>query len=398
MGGRALDGVKVLDMGSYLAGPYGCMLLADHGAEVIRIEPPGGKVDRELGPHTPEGHPVSYGLTVQRNKKNITLNLRSETGVKLLDEFVKKVDVIIHNNPKGTDEAKLLDYERLRQINPAIIVVAVSGFGQTGPYSERLCFDAIAQAMCGSMSFNGFPGMPPVRASVPFIDFNSAVRVALGAMLALYERKASGQGQFVDIALFDVAFSLTGCMGVPYEYKVQGEVRKAVGNGAFYAYCCSAPAKDGYVMINVIGNSQWRRMCRLMNREDIINDPRFKDNTSRYRNYLAIDAIVNEWLKDMTVSEVMNLLDKTGIPCGPVNDVPASLNVPQIEAREMLVEVDCPGSGKVPIPGVTIKLSRTPGKVAKRASFMGEDNESVYGSFFGYGPDELKKLKEEKAI
>lgn len=396
--GRALDGVTVLDLGSYIAAPYGAMLLADHGAEVIRVEPPKGKVDREMGPFTPDGQPVSYGLTVQRNKKNITLNLRSETGVRLLDEFVRKIDVIIHNYPKGSDEAKLLDYDRLQQINPALVVVAVSGFGQTGPYAERLCFDAVAQAMSGAMSFTGYPGTPPLRAAVPFVDFNTAARVAFGAMLALYERKTSGQGQFVDIALFDVAFSLIGAMGVPYEYKVQGEIRKPVGNGAFYAYCCSAPAKDSYVMINVIGNGMWRRMCRLMKREDMIDDPRFNSNLNRYRNYLAIDAIVNEWIKDMTVAEAVRLLDSAAIPCGPVNDVPASLNVPQVEAREMLVEVEYPGVGKVPIPGISIKLSRTPGKIAKRASSLGEDNESIYGRLLGYEPDDLKKFREGKAI
>lgn len=398
MNKRALEGVKVLDLGSYIAAPYGCMLLADHGADVIRAEPPEGKVDREVGPFTPDGQSVSYGLTVQRNKKNITLNLRSATGARLLDELAGKLDVIIHNYPKGTDEAKLLDYDRLRGINPAIIVVAVSGFGQTGPYSERLCFDAIAQAMSGAMSFTGWPGTPPLRAAIPYVDFNTAARVALGAMLALFERNASGEGQFVDIALYDVAFSLTGAMAVPYEYKVQGEIRKQIGNGTFYAYCCSAKAKDGYVMLNVIGNSIWRRICKLMQQEELIKDPRFKDNLCRYRNMDRIDAIVNEWIKDLTVAEAIKRLSGASIPCGPVNDVPASLEVPQIAAREMLVDVDYPGIGKVPVPGVTIKLSRTPGKVAKRASFLGEDNESVYGGLLGYGPDDLKRFKEEQAV
>jgi CoA:oxalate CoA-transferase len=398
MEARALDGVKVLDFGSYIAAPYGGMLLADHGAEVIRAEPPGGKVDREMGPFAPDGQPVTYALTTQRNKKNITLNLRSEAGVRLLDGLVKKVDVIIHNYPKGTDESKLLDYNRLQKINLAIIVVAVSGFGQTGPYAERLCFDSIAQAMSGAMSFTGYPGSPPLRASVPFVDFNTAARVAFGAMLALYERKTSGLGQLVDIALFDVAFSLTGAMGVPYEYLVSGEVRKQIGNGTFYAYGGSAKAKDGYVMINVIGNGMWRRLCELMKREELITDSRFKDNLKRYRNYTAIDSIINDWAKDLTVSKALELLDKASIPCGPVNDVPSALKVPQITAREMLVEVDHPGAGKVPLPGISVKLSRTPGKIAKRASSLGEDNESVYGSFFGYCSEDLKRLKEENAI
>ena len=395
---RALDGIRVLDMGSYIAAPYGSMLLADHGAEVIRAEPPGGKVDREMGPFSPDGQPMSYGYTVQRNKKNITLNLRTETGKKLLDELVSKMDVIIHNNPKGTEEANLLTYERLRKINPALIVVEVSGYGHASPFAERPCFDAIAQAMCGSMSFTGYPGTPPLKAGVPFVDFNTAARVAYGTMLALYERKSSGKGQFVDIALFDVAFSMAGAMGCAAEYQLLGEVRKQVGNCGFYAYCVSSPAKDGYLMINVIGNSQWRRMCRLMKREDLIKDPQFKDNLSRYRNYAALDVIVGEWIKDMTVAEARKVLDAANIPCGPVNDVPASLKEPQLAARDMLLELDYPGTGKVPIPGITIKLSRTPGEVAKRASLMGEDNENIYGRLFDCGPDDLLKLKQENAI
>ena len=395
---RVLDGVKVLDMGSYIAAPYGCMMLADHGAEVIRAEPPGGKVDREMGPFTPDGQSVPYGLTLQRNKLNITLNLRLAQGAKLLDEIVRKVDVVIHNYPKGTIEATLLEYDRLRQVNPAVIVVAVSGFGQTGPYAERLCFDSVAQAMGGSMSFTGYPGTPPLRAAIPLVDYNTGARVAFGAMLALYERNISGRGQLVDIALFDVVFSLTGAMGVPYEYMVQGEIRKPIGNGAFYAYCCSARAKDGYVLLNVIGNGMWRRICKLMKQEELINDPRFKDNLNRYRNTPVIDVIVNEWMKDMTVAEAVASLDSAAIPCGPVNDVPASLEVPQIKAREMLVEVDYPGSGKVPMPGVTVKLSRTPGKIAKRASFVGEDNESIYCNLLGYRPEDLKEFKEANVI
>lgn len=395
---RALEGIRVLDLGSYIAAPYCCMLLADHGAEVIRVEPPNGKVDREVGPFSPDGQPITFGLTIQRNKKNITLNLKSEAGRRLLGDLVKEVDILVHNSPKGSEEAEVLDYDRLRGINPALIVVAISGFGQNGPYAERPCFDAIAQAMSGSMSFTGYPGTPPLRAALPYVDFNTAARAALGAMMAFHERYTSGQGQLVDVALFDVAFSMTGTVGCAAEYRLLGEVRKPVGNGGFYAYCCSGRANDGYVMINVIGNSMWRRMCRVMGREDLIEDSRFKDNLRRYRNYVAIDVILGDWIKDKTVAEAMEILDKAGIPCGPVNDVPASLNVPQIEAREMLVELDYPGAGKVPVPGVSIKLSRTPGKVAKRASFLGEDNEDVYGGLLGYGPDDLTRLKQEKAI
>lgn len=395
---RALDGIRVLDLGSYIAAPYCCMLLADHGAEVIRVEPPGGRVDREVGPFSADGQSIPFGLSYQRNKKIITLNLKTEKGKNLIRELVKKTDFLVHNAPKGSVEAEILDYNRLKGINASLIVVAVSGFGQTGPNAEKPCFDAIAQAMCGSMSFTGFPGEPPLRAALSYIDFNTGARAALGAMMAYIERNRSGKGQLVDIALFDVAFSIIAASGCAAEYQVLGEIRKPVGNGGFYAYCCSARAMDGYLMINVVGNSMWRRMCRLLDREDMVDDPRFRDNLCRYRNYLAIDPVIDEWIGDKTVAEARALLDKAAIPCGPVNDVPAVLSEPQVAAREMLVELDHPGTGKVPVPGVSIKLSRTPGRIDKRASFPGEDNDDVYAGLLGIGKDEIATLKREKVI
>ncbi|MBI4965051.1 MAG: CoA transferase [Desulfomonile tiedjei] len=396
--GGALEGIKILDLGSYVAAPYCCMILADHGAEVIRAEPPNGKVDREVGPFSSDGQPLVFGYTIQRNKKDITLNLRSQRGKALLEELAQKLDVVVHNYPKGSEEAGILTYEHLSSINPALIVTAVSGFGQTGPYAERLCFDSIAQAMSGYMSFSGYPGTPPLRPSLPFIDHNTAARAALGTMLALFERQSSGRGQLVDVALFDVAFSITAASGCAAEYKLLGELRKQIGNGGFYAYCGSFRANDGYLLINIIGNSMWRRMCRVMDREDLVLDPRFKDNMSRYRNHPAVDAVLDEWIRNKTVAQAREMLEQAGVACGPVNDVPRSLEVPQVASREMLVEIEYPGTGKVPVPGVDIKLSRTPGKVAKRASFLGEDNESIYCGLLGYKPEDLSRFKQEKAI
>lgn len=395
---RALDGVRVLDMGSYIAAPYCAMCLADHGAEVVRIEPPGGKIDREVGPFAPDGQPMMFGLSYQRNKKNITLNLRSQKGRQIFDKLFKKFDIIVHNFPKGTEEAAILDYNRLSRIHPALIVVAVSGFGQDGPYAQRPCFDAIAQAMSGLMSFTGYPGGPPLRSGPSYIDFNTGARAALGALLAYLERTKSGQGQLVDVALFDVAFAIATASGCAAEYLVSGEVRKAVGNGGFYAYCCSARAANGHLMINIVGNSMWRRMCRVLNRQDMITDPRFKDNLARYRHYAAVDEVIGAWIEKKTVSEAMAALDQAGIPCGPVNDIPASLAVPQVSARGMLAQIDYPGTGQVPTPGIEIKLSRTPGRIARRASFLGEDNAAVYGDLLGYSPEDLAEFTHQNVI
>ncbi len=326
------------------------------------------------------------------------MNMRSVKGQLLLEEILKTCDVLVHNFPLGTMEADLLDYEKLGKKFPELIVVAISGFGQNGPYAKKLCFDSIAQAMCGSMSFSGYPGTPPLKSGVPFVDFNTAARAAFGSMLALYERKASGKGQLVDIALFDVALSIVGSMGCAAEYRLLGEIRKQAGNCGFYAYVGSCQTKDGYISINIIGNNQWRKMCRLMKKEELISDPRFKDNLNRFRNYPAIDAIFEEWTKDKTIIEAMGILEEAGVPCGPVNDVPAAFSVPQVAAREMLVDIEYPGVGKVPVPGISVKLSRTPGKVAKRASFLGEDNEEIYCRLLGYKLEDLEKFKQENTI
>ncbi len=394
----ALEGIRVLDLGSYIAAPYCCMILADHGAEVIRVEPPGGRVDREVGPFSPDGQPITFGLTIQRNKKNITLNLNTDAGRVVLGELLKKADILVHNSPKGSKEAQVLDYGALSGINPALIVVAISGFGQDGPFAERSCFDAIAQAMCGSMSFTGYSRTPPLRAALPYIDFNTAARAALGALMAYHERQTSGRGQLVDVALFDVAFSIIGTVGCPSETLLLGKERKQVGNGGFYAYCCSGKAKDGYVMINIVGNSMWRRTCRVIGREDLVKDPRFMDNLQRYRNYEAIDPILNDWLDGKTVEEAIRILDGAGIPCGRVNTVREALKVPQVAARKMLVEVEYPETGKIPMPGVDIKLSRTPGQVSKRGSLLGEDNEAVYRDLLGYQTADLLKFKADQII
>jgi CoA:oxalate CoA-transferase len=216
--------------------------------------------------------------------------------------------------------------------------------------------------------------------------------------MAYHERQTSGRGQLVDIALFDVAFSIMGTVGCPSEFLLLGEERKQVGNGGFYAYCCGGKANDGYVMINVVGNSMWRRLCRVMGREDLVKAPRFIDNLQRYRNYEAIDLILNDWLKGRSKEEAIQNLDEAGIPCGPVNTVPEALKVPQVAAREMLLELEYPQTGKIPMPGVDIKLSRTPGQVSKRASLLGEDNEAVYRDLLGYKSEDLLKFKTEQII
>ena len=395
---KVLEGIRVLDFSRYGSGPYCGALLADMGAEVIRVESPGGGIDRQFGPFAPNGENIVYGMIMARNKKGITLDLRSDKGKEILKELVKRADIVVENYGAEGKEIMGLDYRSLSEINPAIILVSISGFGTFGPYARKLAFDNIAQAMSGAMSYGGFPNNPPTRAAVPYADFNSAVYGALGAMFALYYREKTGKGQMVDIALLDAAFSMVAGMGVAAEYKLLNYIRPQQGNQGYYCFTNSFKAKDGWVMVMVISNTIWRRFLRVIGRGDLAHDPRFTDDMARYQNREILNSIVSEWVSQRTVNEAVNSLEEARIPCGKVNSIAGIIDDPHIRVREMLVELDFPGVGLVPLSGVVPKLSETPGKIERRAPLVGEHNEEIYCGLLGFKKEELERLKEEGVI
>lgn len=395
---KALEGIRALDFSRYVAGAYCGALLADMGAEVIRVERPEGEVDRELGPFAPNGENIVYGMILARNKKGITLNTRSEKGREILKELVKQADIVVENY--GVEGKKImgLDYELLSQINPAIILVSISGFGSFGPYAKKLCFDAIAQGMSGAMCYTGFPQNPPTRAAVPYVDFSSGIYGALGAMFALYYREKTGKGQMVDVALLDAAISFVAGMGVAAEYKLLNYIRPQIGNSSFYNYNNTYKAKDGWLFIYTVGNSTWQRFLKVIGREDLGRDPRFKDDMTRWQSRDVLDPIVSEWVSRYTIKEVLDLLEKARVPCGPVNNIANIVDNPHVKAREMIVDIDFPGSGLVPLSGIVPKLSRTPGKIERRAPLIGEDNEEIYCKLLNLSLEELGQLKQEGVV
>ncbi|MBI2907087.1 MAG: CoA transferase [Chloroflexi bacterium] len=393
---QALQGIRVLDFSRFLAGPYCGMLLAMMGAEVIRVEVPGGEIDRELGPFAPNGESM-YPWISSCQKLGITLNLRSEKGRVVLSELVKKSDILIEAFLPQAKAAMGLDYESLRQVNPGIIMVSVSGFGQNGPYANRGSFDAIAQGMSGMMSITGFPGTKPVKLGTAAVDCGTGVYGALGAMFALYRRQRTGVGQLVDVSLLDTAVSFMETVFA--EFQVLGELRPQIGNRRpFTAPTDMYQARDGYVNMSVSTDAFWRRFTKLIGREDLRDDPRFKSNRVRFKNQAFLNALAGEWVAGKTVAETMNELEKAGIPCGPVYSIPEVLADPQVKARQMVVEVDYPGVGRVPVPGVPTKLSETPGRIDRRAPRVGEDNYDVYARLLGYSVEEIDRLKEEGVI
>lgn len=393
-----LEGIRVLDFSRVLSGPYCSSQLADMGAEVIKIEQPGGWDDRGLGPFAANGQSITYSMMGSRNKKAITLDLRSAKGKEIFRELVKVSDVVLENFSPGGREFMGLDYPSLKEINPAIVFVSVSGFGQYGPYRNRLSFDPAAQAESGAMAYTGFPGGPPTRAQVGYVDLGAGLHAALGTMFALYHRAKTGVGQSVDVSLFDVAVGFTGGLGGPAEYKLNNVLRPQLGNHSYHNFSDCFKTKDGWIVISVISDGLWSRFVDVIGMKDFVSDARFQSDESRYQNREFFEPAVAEWMKQKTTVEVEQLMEKARVPCGRVNTVADLLNHPQVEAREMLVDVEYPGVGKVPVPGVVVKLSETPGRIESRGPTVGEHNEEVYCGLLGFTSQKLNSLRDEGVI
>ncbi len=394
---QALDKVRVLDMSRFAAGPICSMVLADMGAEVIRIEPPEGSADRFFALLGPDGENLMFKAW-GRNKKGITLRLDTPKGLIIFKQLVKLSDVIIHNFVSGSKIAEELAYENLSKINPRIIVASVSGYGQYGPYAKKNCFDYNTQARSGSMVLNGFPNGPPIKTSVPYVDFSSGIATALGIVLALYYREIKGIGQAVDVALFDIACAINQSLATLMLYKVYGETRERLGNSGFSTYMCCARAKDGMVMITPTTDAIWQRFIEAIGRRDISSDPRFKHDLDRYHNTKYIDSIVDEWTRERKVDEILAVLEEYGVPCAPVNMPEHMLIDPQVEAREMIVHIEYPGIGKLPLPGIPIKLSVTQGNINSRAPRIGEHNDEIYSKLLDFDSNKIFQLKSEGVI
>jgi crotonobetainyl-CoA:carnitine CoA-transferase CaiB-like acyl-CoA transferase len=393
-----LAGIRVLDLSRFQSGPVAGMLLGDMGAEVIRIEEPGGGPDRSWGLLGPDGETLSYKI-VGRNRKGITLRINKSKGEKIFDELVKRSDVVLHNFTPGTSIAEKVNYERLREINPAIIVAAITGFGQNGPDAKLVCFDHIAQARSGGMILTGFPGDPPLKTTITYNDLGAGTFAAFGIVTALYHRERTGKGQFIDVSLFDIAFFATQCMGTLLLYKVYGEIRKQVGNLGFHSYLGCFEAKDGWVFLSGTTNPIWKRLMEAIGREDMANDPKLSQNDMvRFDHANLIDQVMKEWVSQRTVKEVVSILQGARVPCSVVNTIDQLEDDPQAIAREMTVKMNYPEIGSIPIPGLPIKLSLTPSSINSPAPKIGEHNEEIYCELLGFSQEQLNKLKEESII
>ena len=393
-----LTGIRVLDLGRYIASPFCAMLLADLGAEVIRAERAGGADDRISSLLAPSGDTYLF-VNMNRNKKNITLNFeRSEKAREVLWELIKQTDVVVENFSPAAAEGIGLSYEKLKKIKSDIIFAHISAFGSTGPYSHRLGFDPVAKAMSGAMAISGFPG-PPVRDLVAWADHSTGCMTAIGVLAALYHRKETGQGQMIDTALLQTA--VTYMASTIAEWETGGKLREQVGNRSYWVGPSDLyKTKDGrWIMLAIINNSIWRRFCRFIGREDLANDPRFHNDLARWEHRDIIDPVVSDWVASHTAEEVLAAAEKIPLPCGPYLEQTEVAGHPQVKAREMLTEVSAPdGKSKVLVTSPPIGMSETPLKIERSFPALGEHNEEIYCGLLGYTPNDLLKLQHEGVI
>ena len=387
-----LHGLRVLDLTRVLAGPFCSMMMADMGAEIIKIEQPGSGDDtRRFAPlHNGES---AYYMHVNRNKLGVTLNLKGK-GRDLFLRMVKDADVVLENYRPGTMERLGLGYETLREVNPRLVYGCVSGFGHNGPYSQRPGYDILAQAMGGLMSVTGWPGGQPTRSGVAMGDVLSGLSITIGVLAALRHRDLTGQGQKIDVALLD---SVVACLEAqPQIFFVQGRDPSLTGNRYEPAYPYdSFTTRDGSLVIGVGNDKLFVQFCAIMGRPELANDPRFCTNNDRVANHAALLPLIEEWTVNFGTTELVDLLVGQGVPAGPINSVSDLLRDPQLAAREMFQRMEHPTAGPLTVTGTQFKFSETPAGVRTPAPTLGQDNNDVYKRLLGLSPEEVEALRAE---
>jgi len=356
------------------------MLLADLGADVIKVERiPGGDDTRSMDRPSVNGESAAF-MAMNRNKRGIAFNLKLPAAQEALKRMVAKADVLTENYRKGTLEKLGVGYDTLKKINPALIYCSISGYGRTGPYADKGGYDLIAQGMSGLMATTGEPGRPPVKVGSPVCDINGGMLAALGVVSAYVHRLKTGVGQMVDTSLFEAGIQQTYWHAAIFF--ATGESLGPTGS----AHILSAPyqafhAKDGWLTIGGANQPNWQRLVRVLGAPEWIEDPRFLTNTHRMQNLDALVALMNEKLATKTVAEWIALLEPAGVPCGPINSIAQVLQDPHALARHMVVELDHPKAGRTRAIGLPIKLSATPGKVARPAPLFGQHTREVLAEF-----------------
>jgi len=392
-----LAGIRVLDLSRALAGPYCTMMLGDMGADVMKVESPDGGDDSRTWAPPYIGQESAYFLSCNRNKKSITLNLRSEAAKKILTDLIKVSDVVVENFRPGVMKKMGFPYETLKAINPSVIFCSISGFGSKGPDASKPGFDLIAQGMSGFMSFTGEVGGGPIKVGVALADINSGMFAAYGILTALYHRQRTGEGQVVETSLFETMVAeLTFQAG---RFFATGVAPKPEGNrhpliAPYESFHC----QDGYINIAAGNDNLYAQTCQAIGLPELVKDPRFLNNGIRVKNREALTTLMEGKTKTLKVKDLQKKLDQAGVPNGPIWSLDQTLTSEQAYALEMVKEVEHPTCGKIKVTGIPVKLSQTPGAVELPPPTLGQHTEEILTRVLGYSKPEVEKLRKEKVI
>ena len=391
-----LKGIRVLDFGRYIAGPYCAALLGDLGAEVIRVERIAGSEDRYVHPiDNPNGEGAMF-MQMNRNKKGITLNPTKEGSQEIVKKLVESADIVVANLPPQTLKKMGIDYETISQYNKSIILTTVSAFGHGGPYSERVGFDGVGQAMSGAAYLTGHEE-EPVKAYSPYIDYGTASLTAMGTLAAIIERDKTGKGQIVEGALFATSLAFMNTHII--EQAVTKKNRKAIGNKSPYAGPVDmVKTNDGWIVVQVLGDPLFIRWAKLVGAEEFIEDERFLTDIKRGENGQVLSDKTQDWCKNLTSEEALKLLAEAQVPAGPVNNLEDVLSDPHVKKMNFFQDIDYQGlKSPAPVMGLPIKLSNSDNKIKKNPPKLGEDTDNILLEL-GFSKDQIEYFRKERII
>ncbi|WP_375088736.1 CaiB/BaiF CoA transferase family protein [Peribacillus sp. RS7] len=393
---QPLEGIKILDLSRTLAGPFCAMLLGDVGADVIKIEQPEtGDEARRFTPPAWDGESCYY-LTANRNKKSITVDLKSEEGKEIIYKLVKESDVLVENFRTGALDKMGFGYEELKKINPGLIYCSISGFGRTGPEKHRAGYDLLLQGFGGLMSITGEPDRPPVKAGMSIVDLTTGMFAAYGILSALFSRQKTSKGQHLDVSLLDGQVMLLNHMATGYLATGKPAGKMGSAHPTLVPYQ-AFQTKDSYIILAVGNDGQWVKCCKAMDWTDLLEDDRFKTNQNRVANRDELIPILTSRLVLMESKDVFEKTERAGVPCGPIHTIDQVINHPQIIEREMIINVEHPHIKNLKMPGFPVKFSDTPSTVRQYPPLLGEHTDEVL-SQLGYTEMEIEKLKDGKVV
>ncbi len=393
---QSLEGIKILDLSRTLAGPFCTMLLGDMGADVIKVEQPGsGDETRRFTPPTWNGE-ATYYLSSNRNKRGITVDLKSPEGKEIIYKLAKDADIFVENFRTGAMDKLGLGYEKIKEINPRIVYTSISGFGRTGPEKDRAGYDLLLQGFGGLMSITGDPDRPPAKAGMSIVDLSTGLFAVYGTLSALIAAQRTGKGQFVDVSLLDGQISLLNYLATAYFATGKPAGRMGSSHPSIAPYQAFR-AKDMDFILAVPNDGLWKKCCEALDWIDLLEDSRFTKNIDRVANRQDLVSIMSDRFIQMEYKEIFETLDKFGVPCGPIHSIDQILNHPQIKARDMILEIEHPIVNELKVPGFPVKLSETPAILRHHPPLLGEHTDDVL-SELGYSTEQIIELKNKKIV